>query len=172
MERIKRQRITKWLNIFLLVINISAISTIIAMNQVDAPEVITGQFNSDEFLRQELNLTDDQFKTISELDAKIFRIYQSILDMQCEEQFKLLNELLLDDPSQGRLDSLAVKIGQLHTGVKRQTIKHFLNIKSIVDEEQKVLLDQLLIDMMKMNDQCKFCNKTDCDRRTQISGDR
>ncbi len=172
MEPRDRNRITKWLNIFLLVINISAIVTIIAMNTGSSSEPVSDQFSSDEFLRKQLHLTNEQFAAISELDAKVFRVYQSIIDLQCEEQFKLLNELSQENPSKEKLDSLAVNIGRLQTGIKRQTIKHFMNIKTIVDDDQKAMLDQLLIDMMEMNKQCKFCNKTDCDRREQISGVR
>ena len=171
MEAQKKSRITKWLNIFMLVINISAISTILLMNSSTPAEVVSDQFSSDEFLREKLDLTDAQFTEISALDAKIFRVYQSIIDMQCEEQFKLLNELAQDDPSAQYMDSLAMNIGRLHTGIKRQTIKHFMNVRTIVDDEQEVLLDQILIGMMEMNKQCQFCNKTDCDRRKQLSAE-
>lgn len=168
MEAPKKLRISRWLNIFLLIINVSAIATILLANTNGPKVVVSDQFSSDEFLRTELKLTDEQFKKISELDAKIFRIYQNIIDMQCEQQFKLLDELSHDEPNMEYMDSLATTIGKLHTGIKRQTIKHFMNIKTIVDDEQEVLLDQLLIDMMEMNQQCQFCNKTDCDRRKQL----
>lgn len=170
MEAQKRHRITGWLNIFLLVINISAITTILLMGgSAPADDLSRDQFSSDEFLRDELNLTNEQYKEISELDAKIFRVYQSIIDMQCELQFKLLRELSQETPDPVIMDSLAVNIGRMHTGIKRQTIKHFMNIKTIVDDEQEQLLDQILIDMMEMNKQCTFCNKADCDRRDQLS---
>lgn len=169
METPKKHRITRWLNIFLLVINVSAITTIIAMNKGATPQIVNDQFSSDEFLKQELNLTPEQYQTISELDAKIFRSYQALLDMQCEEQFKLLDELTQENPSAEKLDSLATKIGKIHTGIKRQTIKHFINIKSICDEDQEELLNQILIGMMEMENQCKYCNKEECDRRNQIS---
>ncbi len=169
MEAQKKQRITKWLNIFLLIINISAIMTILlAGRSAPAEEGLSDQFSSDEFLRQELKLSDEQFKEISALDVKIFRIYQSIIDMQCEQQFKLLAELTEEEPNIEYMDSLAVTIGRLHTGIKRQTIRHFMNIRTVVDDEQEALLDQLLVDMMEMNRQCQFCNKTDCDRRKQL----
>jgi hypothetical protein len=172
MEAQKKSRITKWLNIFLLVINISAIATILLTSGSTPSVVVSDQFSSDEFLREKLDLTDAQFKEISALDAKIFRVYQSIIDMQCEEQFKLLNELTKAEPSVSYMDSLATNIGRLHTGLKRQTIKHFVNIRSIVDDEQEVLLDQILIEMMDMNKQCQFCNKTDCDRRKRLSAEK
>ena len=171
MEAPKKYRITKWLNIFLLVINISAIGTILLMSHTSEKQV-SDQFSSDEFLRARLRLSEEQYRKISELDAQIFRVYQSIIDKQCEEQFKLLNELSMDDPSREYMDSLAVNIGRLHTGMKRQTIKHFMNIKSIVDEDQAILLEQILIEMMEMNEQCQFCNKTDCDRRDHLLNER
>ena len=170
MEPTEKHRITKWLNIFLLIINLSALGTILFMNGSKSNAPLSDQFSSDEFLREHLKLTDEQYTEISELDAKIFRVYQSMIDMQCESQFKMLNELSQDDPSMQKLDSLAQNIGRFQTGIKRQTIKHFINIKSIVDEDQEELLDQILIQMMEMNNQCKFCNKTDCDRRNQLTG--
>jgi len=139
-----------WLNVFLLVINISAISTILLTNSSSPAVVESDQFSSDEFLREALDLSNEQFRQISEMDAKIFRVYQSVIDMQCEEQFKLLNELTQEVPNAQYMDSLATNIGRLHTGIKRQTIKHFMNIKTIVDDEQLVLLDHILIDMMEM----------------------
>lgn len=169
METYKRHRITRWLNIFLLVINISAFTTILVMNKVPVPDVIDDKFSSDEFLKKELNLTEEQYQTVNALDAKIFRVYQSLLDLQCETHFQLLDELLCEHPSPERLDSIATKIGRLHTGLKRQTIKHFTNIRSICDEDQIVLLDQLLIDMMEMGEQCRYCNKRECDRRDQLN---
>ena len=172
MEAPKKHRITRWLNIFLLVINVSAIATILLASRSAPDEGLSDQFSSDEFLRKELNLTDEQFKEISALDAKIFRVYQNIIDMQCEEQFKLLKELSHEDPNIAYMDSVAITIGRLHTGIKRQTVKHFMNIRSIVDDEQEVLLDRLLINMMEMNEQCQFCNKTDCDRREQLLQER
>jgi len=165
-----KQRFTGWLNAFLLIINVSALVTILLLNRNQSEPAIPEQFSSDEFLRRELNLTDEQYKQISEMDAKIFRVYQNIIDMQCEEQFKILNELSKDEPNLEHLDSLAMTIGRLHMGLKRQTIKHFMNIKSVVTDEQEKLLDQILIEMMEMNKQCQFCNKTDCDRREQLTG--
>lgn len=172
MEPRDKQRIAKWLNIFLLIINVSALVTFLAMNRSSDSKAVTEQFSSDEFLRKELKLSDEQFAAISELDAKVFRVYQSIIDLQCEEQFKLLNELSQENPSKEKMDSLAVNIGRLHTGIKRQTVKHFMNIRTIVDDDQEVLLDKLLIEMMEMNKQCQFCNKTDCDRRDRLSSQK
>lgn len=168
METSKKQRIIQWLNIFLLVINISAFGTILLLNK-QAPKKSLDQYSSDEFLKDELKLNDDQLKKIILMDSEVFRIYQALLDMECASNFRLVEEMTSFAPSKVKMDSIAVSIGKLRTGLKRQTIKHFENIKSICTDEQKVLLDQLLKRMMELGDQCEFCNKRECERRDQLN---
>ena len=168
METSKRHRIIRWLNIFLLVINISAFGTILVLNK-QTPRKSIDKYNSDEFLRDALKLNDEQLKKIVLMDSEVFRIYQSLLDMECASNFRLVEEMTSPSPSKAKMDSIALNIGKLRTGLKRQTIRHFENIKSICNNEQKVLLDQLLKEMMELGDQCEFCNKRECERRDQLN---
>ncbi len=168
MKTSKKDRIIQWLNIFLLVINISAFGTILLLNK-QTPARSLEKYNSDDFLRRELKLSDEQFKKIALLDSEVFRIYQSLLDMECASNFRLVEEMTSPSPSKARMDSIAQNIGKLHAGLKKQTIRHFDNIKSICDEDQKLLLDQLLKEMMELGDQCEFCNKRECARRDQLN---
>jgi len=166
----KKQRIINWLSIFLLVINISAFATLLLMNNktISSTSETTEHYKSDKFLKDALNLTEEQYEEVSAMDHKIFRIYQNILDMQCESNFKLMAELSAENPNQQKMDSIAKQIGGLYTGLKRQTIKHFMNIRSICTDEQSILLEKLLKDMMELDDQCKFCNKEYCSRRESL----
>jgi len=168
MNASKKDRIIQWLNIFLLVINISAFGTILLLNR-QAPAKSLDKYNSDDFLRSELKLSDEQFKKIALLDSEVFRIYQSLLDMECASNFRLVEEMTSPAPSKARMDSITQNIGKLRAGLKKQSIKHFENIKSICDEDQKLLLDQLLKEMMELGDQCEFCNKRECARRDQLN---
>ena len=168
METSKNQRIIQWLNIFLLVINISAFGTILLLNK-QAPRNTLDQYSSDAFLKAELKLSDDQLKKIILMDSEVFRIYQALLDMECASNFRLVEEMTSAAPSKVKMDSIAVSIGKLRTGLKRQTVKHFENIKSICTEEQELLLDQLLKEMMELGDQCEYCNKRECERRDQLN---
>ena len=163
----KKQKTIKWLNIFLLIINISAFVVFLFMNQGQKNEAID-QYSSDEFLRERLQLTDEQFQKIIELDQVVFRNYQLLIDIECETNFELIKELSSKDSSKEELKRLLDKIGKYHALVKRQTVKHFQNIKSICNDEQKLLLDNLLIEMMEAGDQCQICNKEDCSRKNQI----
>jgi hypothetical protein len=59
----KQQRTMKWLNIFLLIINLSAFGTILFMNSGKAStDSQVSQVRSDQFLKQELNLSDEQYR--------------------------------------------------------------------------------------------------------------
>ena len=56
----KQQNTVKWLNLFLLVINISAFITILFMNRDTAGNNTSGaSFSSDLFLKEELKLSDE-----------------------------------------------------------------------------------------------------------------
>lgn len=169
---IKKYKIIKWITVFLLIINVSAFITLLFLNYKSDKSYVSddskNNFSSDLFLKKELNLTDEQYKKVSSLDNKTFRIYQSLLDMECEANFEIIHELTSENPSKSRLDSIANHMGRVHSGLKRQTIKHFLNIKSICNQEQALLLDQLLVDMMQVGDLCRYCNKKDCDRRDEL----
>lgn len=163
----KKQQTIKWLNIFLLIINISAFATFLYMNQSQDTNT-SDVYSSDEYLKDELNLSDDQYKQIIEMDQKVFRNYQVLIDIQCETNFQLIKELSSENPSDEELKRLADKIGKYHSAVKRQTVNHFQNIKSVCNEEQKLLLDNLLLEMMEAGDQCQYCNKANCSRRNQL----
>lgn len=140
------------------------------MNRDTAGNNTSGaSFSSDLFLKEELKLSDEQYKALTRLDGDVFRSYQLLLDKQCELNFGLLYELSAEQPSKSNLDSIAERIGHYQTLLKKQTIRHFMNVRSLCEPEQIELLDHLLMDMMELGDQCKYCNKKDCERRSSIS---
>lgn len=165
----KKQRILMWLNVFLLVINASAFITILLMNRTTSQEH-DERFSSDKFLKTELGLSDEQYQKVSTMNSNVFRSYQAFLDYECELNFKIIEELSSESPSDSVMESLALKIGVMEGNMKKQTIKHFENVKSICNDNQKVLLDQLLKNMFEAGNQCKYCNKVDCSRRDQLNG--
>jgi hypothetical protein len=164
----RKQRIIAWLNIFLLIINISAFIAFLWMNSGGKTER-DNRYSSDEFIKGELHLTDQQFAKVSDLNAPVFRAFQALLDRKCELNFKLIDELASPEPSKIVLDSISDKIGRIDAAMKKQTVRHFRNIKSVCNDQQKELLDQLLKDMLEAGSQCKYCNKIDCARRDKLS---
>lgn len=164
----KKQKTIKWLNIFLLIINLSAFATFLYMNQTQETET-SEAYSTDEYLKEQLKLSEEQYQEIIELDQKVFRNYQILIDVQCETNFKLIKELSSEEPSKEEMKRLTDKIGKYHALLKRQTVHHFQNIKSICNKEQIILLDNLLLKMMKAGDQCQYCNKANCSRRDEIN---
>jgi hypothetical protein len=162
-----RLNVLKWLNIFLLVINISALAAFMFMNR-SGNSATSDQYSSDEFLRDRLKLTNEQYKKIIEMDEEVFRNYQLLIDIECESNFELIKQLSSEEASNDDIKKTLDKIGKYHALVKRQTVKHFQNIKSICTEEQKNELDQVLMEMMEAGDQCQYCNKANCARRNEI----
>lgn len=159
--------VIKWLNIFLLVINISAFAAFLFMNRGNSQDT-SDQYSSDEFLRDRLKLTDEQYEKIKEMDEEVFRNYQLLIDIECEANFELIKHLSSENESTEEIKKSLDKIGKYHALVKRQTVKHFQNIKSICSEEQKQELDLVLMEMMEAGDQCQYCNKANCSRRNEI----
>jgi len=163
----KKQRIIQWLNIFLLIINISAFITFLMMNKPDNQKH-DERFSSDQFMKTELNLNQTQYMKVNSLNNNVFRIYQVFLDKKCELNFDLIDELSSENPSQSKMDSLCVRIGKLDASLKKQSIQHFKNIKSVCTPDQKLLLDHLMKAMLDAGNQCKYCNKIDCARRERL----
>lgn len=163
----KHQQIFKWLNIFLLIINVSAFVTLLLMNRQNSL-VRDNRFSSDQFLQTELQLTPDQFRKVSALNTDVFRLYQVFLDKKCELNFELVDELASEKPSDEKMDSLTNRIGQLDAALKKQTVRHFKNVKSVCTDEQRKMLDELLKEMLDAGGQCKICNKIDCSRRDRL----
>jgi len=164
----KKQRIIAWLNIFLLIINVSAFAAFLWMNS-GGKEELDKRYSSDEFIREQLQLTDLQFEQVSGLNTPVFRAFQALLDSKCELNFKLIDELASPDPSKVIMDSISDKIGRIDAAMKKQTVRHFRNIKSVCNDQQKEMLDQLLKEMLEAGSQCKYCNKIDCVRRDRLS---
>ena len=163
----QKQRIIQWLNIFLLIINISAFITFLMMNRPDK-KTHDDRFSSDQFLKSELNLSPEQYSRVNSLNNNVFRIYQVFLDKKCELNFELIDELATENPSKAKMDSLCERIGKLDASLKKQSVNHFKNIRSVCTDDQKLLLDHLLKEMLDAGDQCKYCNKIDCERRESL----
>lgn len=174
METSRQQRILRWLTLFLFVINVSAFTTLLFLNKqnnVFTNNTTTGvddYLKSDEFFQKQLDLNPEQYKQVSNLDNNVMRAYQLILDLQCEVNFEILDELSSPNPSVSKLDSMAQRLGRLNGALKKQTIKHFLNIRSLCTPEQQVKLRKLLTELLEVEKDCRYCNKKECSRRDRI----
>ena len=131
----KSNRILLWFNLILLIVITSAVVTFIVMKSTDRRKAAdTGVINSMDLLRNELNLTDDQYKKALMENDRTVRTYNLILDMICETNVSMIEELAREQSNPEVLDSLVNKIGVLSTSLRRHTTDYFMNLKSICNE--------------------------------------
>ena len=146
------------LNIVLLAINIAILVIWImvsASSSVD-PKL---KLNSNEFLKKELSLNQVQFDSINRLDQINFENYQRILRLLCSNRRLLLKELSQNTPDKEAINKLTLRIGHLHTALKRQTVNHLLNIKKVCTQDQQEKLRILFEEILEVNNQCKYCKE-------------
>ncbi|HDJ34479.1 MAG TPA: periplasmic heavy metal sensor [Bacteroidetes bacterium] len=168
MDQIKVNRSIRWLNYLLLIINLTALCTLIFFRPHHEPDRENLQVTSLEFLREELGLTGEQYQEVVRLDETTYRTYHLIIDLLCEANIELLEELAKETPDQEVLDRLTRKIGNLNTSLKKATIRHFDHIRSICNEEQKARLIGIFKEIMQLEEQCEICNRKECPRKTRL----
>lgn len=159
----KENNLTRFyrLNIVLLAINIAILVIwfmVSASSSVD-PKL---KLNSNEFLKDELKLNQIQFDSINRLDEINFGHYQRILRLLCANRKILMQEVSKPSIDKDKINKITLRIGHLHTALKRQTVKHLLNIKKVCNKEQKDKLKILFEELLEVNNQCKYC-KNKCE---------
>ena len=166
----KTNRILLWLNLVLLIVIGSAIGTFIIMGASRSPKASDpGVINSMDMLKSELNLTNDQYAKVLLENDHTLRAYNIVLDLMCETNVAMIEELARTESDPLVLDSLAKKIGTLNTSLRRQTSNYFIHLKSICTIEQQQKLTLIFKDMMQLEQQCETCNKKDCPRKERIN---
>ncbi len=118
---------------------------------------------SNEFLREELNFTDEQYREITEMDREAQQKYQIVLQLLCQNRYRLLNELAKPYPSVQEMQGIAENVGFLHRALKVQTIEHLMHIKKVCTPEQTGKLNKIFLEILDMDHYCPFC-KQKCTR--------
>lgn len=166
----KTNRILLWLNLVLLLVITSAAVTFFVMKSTnEKSRADTGVINSMDLLREELGLTDAQYKKVLVENDRTTRTYNIVFDMMCEANVAMIEELAKENSDPAVLDSLARKVGNLSTSLRRHTTDYFMNLKGICNEEQQQRLTVIFKRMMQLEDQCRICNKKDCPRKERIN---
>lgn len=97
---------------------------------------------------KDLNMTPDQERQMKNLRKAFFQTSQGLFDTMEIKRQLLLNELAKPTPDTVVLYQIADEMGQLQTELKRNAIKHLLNMRAFCNDEQiqklKMLNDQLI----------------------------
>lgn len=175
MNSTSKRKILVGLVIILLIINISALSTIMYKNNQ-----VKSRIEKEEFLRQEeqnrgmnyffkneLNLSDEQFESFQTINDKYFKNSHEIAYNLQNNRILLIEEIAKLNPNTKNLDNIAREIGDLHYKLKVNTIDHFMELKSLCNEEQQEKLQHFFFRMIDDQD-----NNRQYKRRNRPHGDR
>lgn len=153
--------------IILIVINLSALSTIYYKNKIQ-PQQQNRMINMNDeirikgmhrFIKEELNLTENQFEVFQNASRNNMIKSQEILSKLDDKRVEMMNEIGKRNPDSEILDKIAHDIGDLHYELKRLTINHFLQLKEICNDDQQENLHRIF--MQISHDQDKNDNRMD-----------
>lgn len=90
-----------------------------------------------EFVRDELDLTDDQTERFEAMIDSFANQTRPIRDSLHEKRMALFDEMSSEQPSLDVLDELAEDIGALEIKLKKRTMRHMLERDDVLTPEQK-----------------------------------
>jgi protein CpxP len=155
-----RYNILFWLIIILLVINISAIATIFFSIRLrdkkdlrsNPPKTEYHRHHEGRFFDRSLNLTEEQRQHFRKAKHKFYSEARKIAGQMHEKRVEFINELASKEPDTLKLQEIAEDIGSLHTKLKFQTYKHYMDMKSICTKEQEEKLTKIFKSMLYKED--------------------
>ncbi len=159
----------KWLNYGLLIINITALATLLFFRNAPVLPNESPDIRSVRFLKDRLELSDQQYREVLQMSDKTFRKYNYVLDMLCEANVDMLEEMASASPDGEKLDRITRRIGRMHAVLKNLTIDYFDSVRSICNPEQSQKLTHLFKEIMQLDLQCDQCNRTSCPRKERLS---
>jgi Spy/CpxP family protein refolding chaperone len=155
-----RYNVLFWLIIILLIINISAITTIFygigIRNKKDLrsypPRIEYHRHHKGKFFDNSLNLTEEQQQHFKKAKHKFYSEAKKIAGQMHKKRVEFINELASDEPDTLKLQEIAEEIGSLHTKLKFQTYRHYLDMKNICTKEQEEKLIKIFQSMLDKED--------------------
>jgi len=142
-----QNRIWIWLIIFLLLINISAITSMIYHRVREEKETVSfhrAPYPGDSRMRGEGRFLRDFLKLDAE-QFEQFRIARHAFQMKAwditeelrEKKVEFLEELNQKIPDTSKIQKISEDIGYLHQDLRMETGKYYLKLRSICDNEQQ-----------------------------------
>ncbi len=87
--------------------------------------------------QKEIGLDSAQHKKLQLLRKDYKKIAGELMTQMGQKQREIFEELQKETPDTVRLNAMAEETGRLHAGMRRESIKHILEIKSITTPDQQ-----------------------------------
>jgi hypothetical protein len=160
MNSINKKRLLIILITLLVIINVSALSTIYYNSKIKVKKIDKINIQKEEirrsgmydYFRNELKLSDEQFNAFKNINREYAVKTRNKSDELNNYRHLLIDEIANKDPNLKNIDSISRQIGNLHYELKLLTSDHFLGLKEICNEEQQEVLKKLFIRMISVQD--------------------
>lgn len=186
MEIVTKKRLLIGIIVILVVINISALSTIAFhkykysrirnieqrdnFKQQQENKGLKQQKNYHsrvkQFVRRELELSDEQFEQYSKLKDINMEETHEIMQQIGQKKQLIFKEFCKENKDTMALTKLTKEIGQLHITIQKETLRHFNAIEEILSPDQQIKFRRMLCKMADRKGNAynkKFGkNKKDC----------
>jgi hypothetical protein len=147
-----------WAIVALALLNITTVGTILLnRNKLNESRqtVFSAQSNielgnakfSGRYFREKLNLDRNQMRRFAEFNQGFRQSAMNINVDLVSHRNEMFKEMSARNCDTFKLNSLSDSIGILHSRLKRETYRYYLDLKEICDDQQDVLLDQLFMEM-------------------------
>lgn len=143
----KKRNVLNILLIIVLIVNIITLITLITRPHfkffIEYEKHFPENRRPGDFICNELNLDSSQTIRFGELKFQHHDTLQKLAAQMKNTRQMLITEMMKESPHDSLLFSLADETGRLHASIKKINIIHYLNIRKICNNEQKVKLDSI-----------------------------
>jgi len=150
MNYFSKNKILGWLILIGLIINIVAISTILYKKNSFIKNTEKGlppRHSPFEFIKNELNLSEDQSKQFKKIKEESKMEAKGIFDSLRVKRNALMSVLSHESPNQQSINSLSNEIVTLQSKLLQHSIKQYLKLKVILTHEQQLKFNEVYKDI-------------------------
>ena len=160
MDKLTKKRFLILFIAVIVIINISALSTIYYKRKIKDRRIDTIRLEQEQirkngmyrFFKEQLNLSDEQFHEFMSINKLYMSNAHNIGIKLKDNKLFMIDEIAKVNPNIENLDSIAKEIGNLHYELKLNTINHFIELKGICNDQQQEILQKMFMQMIMGND--------------------
>jgi Spy/CpxP family protein refolding chaperone len=139
-----KNRLTFWILILLVIINVSALVTFyVANRKVDSNTLPSADVKPGAALQSELSLSPDQNSKVSEINTTYKAGSESIISSIKQKKAELLDELSKENTDTNKINTILNELGIRQNQLQHANIKQFLDLKKVCTPEQTRKLSQI-----------------------------
>lgn len=154
MNYFKSHKALIWILIVLLIINASAMGTMLYFRFFERSEFSAGFIpeRPPRFLQDRLKLNEEQRDCFAKMHMGFREAVAGIREDMAINRREVLEEITKSEPDTIKLMKLAAEYGELHSSLKMQTVRHFLEMKGKIRPEQKEFFRKFIQSMSAYDD--------------------